>query len=149
MALLTVVAALLSKAPGLILLHTWNFHPLNSQAPSPLLQPREPSIPLSASVGLTISEPPGRCKRAHLSSVSGISFSRKFSGSSMTSLLAGCLPLLGLHHTHSPPSLHPVFCLLLLFSHSSCPTLYDPTDYSTPGFPVLHCLLEFSQAHVH
>ena len=25
----------------------------------------------------------------------------------------------------------------------------DPTDCSTPGFPVLHCLLEFAQTHVH
>ena len=28
-------------------------------------------------------------------------------------------------------------------------TLCDPMDYSTPGFPVLHCLLESSQTHVH
>ena len=31
----------------------------------------------------------------------------------------------------------------------SCPTLCDPMDCSTPGFPVLHHLLEFSQTHVH
>ena len=31
----------------------------------------------------------------------------------------------------------------------SCPTLCDPIDYSTPGFPVLHYLLEFAQTHVH
>ena len=30
-----------------------------------------------------------------------------------------------------------------------CPTLCDPTDYSTSGFPVLHHLLEFVQIHVH
>ena len=28
-------------------------------------------------------------------------------------------------------------------------TLCDPMDCSTPGFPVLHYLLEFAQAHVH
>ena len=28
-----------------------------------------------------------------------------------------------------------------------CPTPYDPTDYSTPGFPVLHYLPEFPQIH--
>ena len=28
-------------------------------------------------------------------------------------------------------------------------TLCDPTNYSTPGFPVLHYLLEFAQTHVH
>ena len=30
-----------------------------------------------------------------------------------------------------------------------CPTLCDPMDCSTPGFPVLHCLPEFAQIHVH
>ena len=31
----------------------------------------------------------------------------------------------------------------------SCPTLCDPMDCSTPGFSVLHHLLEFAQIHVH
>ena len=31
----------------------------------------------------------------------------------------------------------------------SCPTLCDPMDCSTPGFPVLHYLPEFTQTHVH
>ena len=31
----------------------------------------------------------------------------------------------------------------------SCPTLCDPMDYSAPGFPVLHHLLELAQTHVH
>ena len=31
----------------------------------------------------------------------------------------------------------------------SCPTLCNPTDCSPPGFPVLHCLLEFAQTHVY
>ena len=31
----------------------------------------------------------------------------------------------------------------------SCLTLCDPMGCSTPGFPVLHCLLEFAQTHVH
>ena len=41
---------------------------------------------------------------------------------------------------------------LLLFSWSVaklCPTLCDPMDCHTPGFPVLHCLLELAQTHVH
>ena len=29
------------------------------------------------------------------------------------------------------------------------PTLWDPMDYSMPDLPVLHCLLEFVQIHVH
>jgi len=31
----------------------------------------------------------------------------------------------------------------------SCPTLCDPMDWSTPGFPVHHQLLELAQTHVH
>ena len=31
----------------------------------------------------------------------------------------------------------------------SCPTLCDPMNCSTPGFPVLHHLPEFVQTHVH
>ena len=31
----------------------------------------------------------------------------------------------------------------------SSPALCDPIACSTPGFPVLHCLLEFAQTHVH
>ena len=31
----------------------------------------------------------------------------------------------------------------------SCPTLWDPTNHSTPGLPVHHHLPEFTQTHVH
>ena len=31
----------------------------------------------------------------------------------------------------------------------SCPTLCDLMNCSTPGLPVLHCLPEFAQTHVH
>ena len=31
----------------------------------------------------------------------------------------------------------------------SCPTLCDPVDCSTPGFPVHNQLLELTQTHVH
>ena len=31
----------------------------------------------------------------------------------------------------------------------SCPTLCNPMNHSTPGFPVHHQLLEFTQTHVH
>ena len=34
-------------------------------------------------------------------------------------------------------------------SLQSCPTLYNPIDCSTPGFPVHHQLLEPTQTHVH
>ena len=30
-----------------------------------------------------------------------------------------------------------------------CPTLSNPMDWSTPGFPVLHHLHQFAQTHVH
>ena len=35
--------------------------------------------------------------------------------------------------------------LMLLFIPKSCPTLCNPMDCSTPGFPVLHYLPEFAQ----
>ena len=31
----------------------------------------------------------------------------------------------------------------------SCPTLCSPIDWSMPGFPILHHLLELAQTHVH
>ena len=31
----------------------------------------------------------------------------------------------------------------------SCPALCDPVDCSTTGWPVLHCLLQLAQTHVH
>ena len=54
-----------------------------------------------------------------------------------------------------------IACLLLVFSSlqsmlhtissiaQSCPTLWDPMDCRTPGLPVHHQLLEFSQTHAH
>ena len=38
---------------------------------------------------------------------------------------------------------------LCLSVAESCGTLYDLTDCSVPGCPVLHRLLEFAQVHVH
>ena len=39
--------------------------------------------------------------------------------------------------------------VLLLFSCSVMSNSCDPTDYSTPGFPVLHYLPKIAQTHVH
>ena len=43
------------------------------------------------------------------------------------------------------------FMLSVQFSSvtQSCPTLCNPMNHSTPGFPVYHQLLEFTQIHVH
>ena len=41
------------------------------------------------------------------------------------------------------------FCCCCCSVNKSCPTLCDPMDCSTPGFPVPHYLLEFAQIHVH
>ena len=45
----------------------------------------------------------------------------------------------------------PDFMFMYQFSSvaQSCPTLCDPIDCSTPGLPVHHQLLEFTQTHVH
>ena len=44
-----------------------------------------------------------------------------------------------------------LLCLSVQFSSvaQSCPTLCDPMTRSTPGLPVHHQLLEFTQTHVH
>ena len=43
-----------------------------------------------------------------------------------------------------------IFCALSVqFVSQSCLTLCDPMNHSTPGLPVHHQLLEFTQTHVH
>ena len=44
-----------------------------------------------------------------------------------------------------------VLCILCVHAQllQSCLTLCDPKNHSTPGLPVHHQLLEFTQAHVH
>ena len=44
-----------------------------------------------------------------------------------------------------------IYYVLIQFSSvaQSCPTLWDPMDCSTPGFPVHHQLPELTQTHVH
>ena len=41
-----------------------------------------------------------------------------------------------------------VCCCYCSFT-KSCVTLWDPMNWSMPGFPVLHYLLELAQTHVH
>ena len=45
------------------------------------------------------------------------------------------------YHGHFRERFQTCFCSVA----RSCPTLCDPMDCSTPGFPVLHCLPEFAQ----
>ena len=40
-------------------------------------------------------------------------------------------------------------CCCCCSTPKSCPTLCNPMDCSTPGFTILHYLLEFAQTHVH
>ena len=49
------------------------------------------------------------------------------------------------------PALSKIRCPSVQFSWvtQSCPTLCDPMNHSTPGLPVHHQLLEFTQTHVH
>ena len=42
-----------------------------------------------------------------------------------------------------------LFCCCCQSVAKSCSTFWDPMDCSSPGFPVLHYLLEFAQTHVH
>ena len=54
-----------------------------------------------------------------------------------------CDICLKLYYTDCSPSI--CCCSVAKFSL----TLFDPMNCSTPGFPVLHYLLEFAQTHVH
>ena len=40
-------------------------------------------------------------------------------------------------------------CRCCCSSATSCPTLHDPVDFSSPAFPVPHHLPELAQVHVH
>ena len=42
-----------------------------------------------------------------------------------------------------------LFCDQFSSVAQSCLTLYDPMNRSTPGLPVHHQLLEFTQTHAH
>ena len=44
--------------------------------------------------------------------------------------------------------MHPFHCCCCSVA-KSCPTLHDPMNCSTPGFPVLHHFPAFAQTHVH
>ena len=48
------------------------------------------------------------------------------------------------HHLKKLRSWHPISSVTQL-----CPALWDPMGCSTPGLPVRHPLLEFTQTHVH
>ena len=63
-------------------------------------------------------------------------------GWSFSFLSSGCRAF---KHKISVPGLFLYCCSV----SKLCPTLCDPMNYSTPGFPVLHHLLEFVQIHVH
>ena len=63
--------------------------------------------------------------------------------------LKGCIETLTRFiHVYCPYGLNSTSLSRLLFTQSY-PTLCDPVDCSTPGFPVLHYLSEFAQTHVH
>ena len=51
--------------------------------------------------------------------------------------------------TNAHGKLQNLFVSLLLLFAQSCPTLCDPVDCSTPGFPVLQHPLELAQTHIH
>ena len=62
----------------------------------------------------------------------------------------GCVTAggLGLGDSVSPSLLLLLKIVCCCSVSKSCSTLCDPMDCSMPGFPVLHCLLEFTQTHV-
>ena len=56
-------------------------------------------------------------------------------------------PSFSLGHLFNLEEVLPILCCYVVIQ--SCPTLCNPTDCSTTGFPVLHHLLELAQTHVH
>ena len=67
------------------------------------------------------------------------------SGNFYPSMLSG--PVQGSFYV-PPPLILPTTCCCCCSVTKSCPTLCNPMDYSTPGSPVLHHLLDFAQIHV-
>ena len=62
-------------------------------------------------------------------------YSMCYAGCKAVVLASGVCPLMG--------------CCCCCSVTQSCPTFCDPMDCSTPDFPVLHCLPDFAQTHVH
>ena len=69
-----------------------------------------------------------------------------FQGMFLTQGLNLCLLLAGRFFTIEPPGISYQFSSV---QSLVCPTLCDPMDCSTPGFPVHHQLPELAQTHVH
>ena len=97
------------------------------------------------------------------SSVHGNSPGRN-TGVGCHALLQGILPTQGLNpglphcrrilyclsHQRSPCMyVHIMYSNQIRSVAQSCPTLCDPMNRSTPGLPVYHQLLEFTETHVH
>ena len=88
-----------------------------------------------------------------------ISYSFQFSSVQFShSVVSDSFPPHEPQHARPPclsptPGVHPNPCPLSWYQFStvaqSCPTLCDPMNCSTPGLPVHHQLLEFTQTHVH
>ena len=77
------------------------------------------------------------------------------------SIICICIDLIN-HYYISSLFFNPKFCWRMLSDlyayHTSCcfcwvaklcPTPCDPTNFTMPGFSVLHCLLGFAQTHIH
>ena len=60
-------------------------------------------------------------------------------------ILYNCLPLFSIQLN----VIHWISYISLLLVTKLCPTLCDPMDCNTPGFPVLHHLSKFAQTHTY
>ena len=85
-----------------------------------------------------------------------VSWSSPASRSCSDSLAPGPIPASSKSAAYLLPSLISCFSLVRTLwlrccscsAAQSCPALWDPMDCSTPGLPVLRCLLAFAQIHV-
>ena len=59
------------------------------------------------------------------------------------------MPIINLKRNSNQEARTRLSILQFISVAQSCPTLCDPMNRSTPGLPVHHQLLEFTQTHVH
>ena len=111
--------------------------PSPGDLPNPGMEPRFPALQADS----LPAEPPGKPKNTRVGSLSVLQWI--FPTQELNRGLLHCRQILyQLSYQFSS----------VQFSHSvaqSCPTLCDPKNHSTPGLPVHHQLLKFTQTHVH
>ena len=118
----------------------WVAIPSPRDLPNPGIEPRSPALQVDS----LPAEPQGKPIRlTDVISLVSKGLSRVFSNTTVQKHQFFGTQLSSWSNSH--------ICTSVQFSSvtQSCPTLCDPMDCSTPGFPVHHQLSAFTQTHVH